>query len=101
MSILRALLARVRSFRRSARADRDLDDELRAYVEARAVSYETRGLTPAEAERAALIEVGGIEQVKEGVRDVRVGAALGAAYAMSDMALESSGDPPVTRWSSP
>jgi putative ABC transport system permease protein len=79
MSILCALLARVRAFRRSARADRELDDELRAYVEARAASYETRGLTPAEAERAALIEVGGVEQVKERVRDVRVGAALGAA----------------------
>jgi putative ABC transport system permease protein len=79
MSILRALLARLRAFRRSARADRDLDDELRAFVEARAVSYETRGFTPAEAVRAALIEVGGVEEVKERVRDARVGAALEAA----------------------
>jgi predicted permease len=79
VSILRALLARLRALRRSARADRDLDDELRGYVEARALSYEARGLAPAEAERAALIEVGGVEQVKERVRDVRIGAALGAA----------------------
>jgi putative ABC transport system permease protein len=79
MSILRSVLARVRALRRSARADRDLDDELRAYVEARAASFEKRGLTPAEAERAALIEVGGVEQVKERVRDVRIGAAIGAA----------------------
>jgi putative ABC transport system permease protein len=79
MSMLRALLARVRALRRSAHAERDLDDELRAYVEARAASYETQGLTPAEAERAALLEVGGVEQVKERVRDVRRGAALGAA----------------------
>jgi putative ABC transport system permease protein len=79
MRILRALLARMRAFRRSARADRELDDELRAYLEARAASYETRGLTPGDAERAARIELGGIEQVKEGVRDVRVGAALAAA----------------------
>ena len=64
MSILQSVLARVRALRRSARADRDLDDELRAYVEARAASYEERGLTAAEAERAALIEVGGVEQVK-------------------------------------
>ncbi len=79
MSILRSVLARVRGLRRSARADRDLDDELRAYVEARAASYQQRGLTSAEAERAALIEIGGVEQVKERVRDVRIGAALGTA----------------------
>ena len=79
MSILRTVLARVRVLRRFARADRDLDDELRAYVEARATSYERRGLAPAEAQRAALLEIGGVEQVKERVRDVRIGSALQAA----------------------
>ena len=79
MSILRTVLARIRALRRSARADRDLDDELRAYVDARAAAYERRGLAPAEARRAALIEVEGVEQVKERVRDVRIGSALAAA----------------------
>jgi predicted permease len=79
MSILRTVLARLRALRRSAHADRDLDDELRAYVEARAASYEGRGLAPAEAKRAALIEIEGVEQVKERVRDVRLGSALEAA----------------------
>ncbi len=78
MSILRTVLARVRALRRSARADRDLDDELRGYVDARAAAYERRGLAPAEARRAALIEVEGVEQVKERVRDVRIGSALEA-----------------------
>ncbi|MBI2835923.1 MAG: hypothetical protein HYX76_16010 [Acidobacteria bacterium] len=63
MSILRTVLARLRALRRSARADRDLDDELRAYVDARAAAYERRGLAPAEAKRAALIEIEGVEQV--------------------------------------
>jgi predicted permease len=79
MSFLRTVLARVRALRRSARADRDLDDELRAYVDVRAAWYERRGLAPAEAKRAALLEVGGVERVKERVRDVRVGSALAAA----------------------
>jgi putative ABC transport system permease protein len=79
MAILSTVLARLRALRRSAHADRDLDDELRAYVEARADSYERRGLAPAEAKRAALIEVEGIEQVKERVRDVRIGSAISAA----------------------
>ena len=78
MSILRTVLARVRALRRSATADRDLDDELRAYVDARAASYERQGLAPVEAKRAALIEVEGVEQVKERVRDVRLGSAVEA-----------------------
>ena len=79
MSFLRALLARVRALGRSARADRDLDDELRPDVDLRAASSERRGLSPAEAKRSALIEIGGVEQVKERVRPVRIGAALGTA----------------------
>jgi putative ABC transport system permease protein len=79
MSILRTILARVRALRRSTHADRDLDDELRAYVDARAASHERRGLAPAEAKRAALIEIEGVEHVKERVRDVRIGSALEAA----------------------
>jgi putative ABC transport system permease protein len=78
MSMLRTLLARLRALRRSARADRDLDDELRAYVDARAAAYERDGLAPAEAKRAALIEVEGVEQVKERVREVRLGSAIEA-----------------------
>ena len=78
MSIVRTVLARVRALRRSAHADRDLDDELRAYVDARAASYERQGLAPVEAKRAALIEVEGVEQVKERVRDVRLGSAVEA-----------------------
>lgn len=76
--MLRALFARLRALRRSADADRDLDDEVRAYLEARTASYETRGLSPAEARRAAIIEMGSIEAIKEGVRDVRAGTVLEA-----------------------
>jgi len=76
MSILRRLLARVRALRRHARADGDLDDELRAFVEARAAAHQRQGLAPGAARRAALLELEGVEQVKERVRDVRVGSAL-------------------------
>ena len=79
MSILRTILARARWPGRSSRADRDLDDELHDYVDERTAAYERRGLTPAEARRAALVEVEGVEQVKESVRDVRAGSALRAA----------------------
>jgi hypothetical protein len=78
MWALRTVLARVRALWRSARADRDLDDELRAFLDVRVASYERRGLAPAEARRAALIEIEGVEQVKDHVRAVRTGSALAA-----------------------
>src|SRR5438128_11243977 len=79
MRILPTLLARLRSLARQSRHDQDLDDELRAYVDTLTEQHQRRGLAPAAARRAALLEVGGIEQVKESVRQVRVGFALATA----------------------
>jgi putative ABC transport system permease protein len=74
------LLPRVFSFLRNlfrkAQADRELDEELRAYVELLAEEKVEAGMGEAEARRAALIELGGAEQVKERVRDVRLGANM-------------------------
>ncbi len=55
------------------REDRELDDELRAYVELLTAEKVKGGMLPHEARRAALLETGGVEQVKEEVRDVRAG----------------------------
>jgi putative ABC transport system permease protein len=79
MRILLTLLARLRFLARHSRYDRDLDDELRVYVDTLTEQHERRGLTPAAARRAALVEVAGLEQVKEAVRQVRVGSALATA----------------------
>ena len=58
------------------RRDRDLDEELDAYVELLVAERMKDGLDPGEARRAAMIEVGGVTQVKESVRRVRAGALL-------------------------
>jgi putative ABC transport system permease protein len=58
------------------RVEQDLDEEIRAYVEMLAVEYERGGLPPVEARRRARLEAGGVEQVKEVVRDSRAGAQL-------------------------
>ena len=76
MSLLRIMLARFRALRRRRHAERDLDDELRAYLEARAASHEGRGLAPHAALRAARLEIEGVEQVKERVREVRAGSTF-------------------------
>jgi predicted permease len=62
-------------FNRNAQ-DRDLDEELRAYVDLLVAEKIRAGMTADAAQRAALIETGGIAQVKEGVRDVRPGVSL-------------------------
>src|SRR5437016_4894600 len=71
------LLARVarvlRRFRHGDRLDDELDEELRGYVDALVTRYLRDGLTPDAARRAALLEVGGLDSVKESVRDIRAG----------------------------
>ena len=58
------------------RSERDLDDEVRACAAILEDENVARGLPPEEARRQALIEMGGMEQVKEDVRAVRMGARL-------------------------
>src|SRR5271170_5399158 len=56
--------------------DRELNDEVQSYIDQLAEEKMRQGMPPEAARRAARIELGGIEQVKENVREVRVGAWL-------------------------
>ncbi len=59
-------------WRRRAALDRDLDRELQDQRGApRPARWSTPALTKAKASRQAALEIGGVEQVKEAVRDVR------------------------------
>ena len=73
MPILPRVVSFCRSIFRSAELDRDLDDELRSFADERTAHHLARGLTRDAARRAALLEIGGVEQVKERVRDQRIG----------------------------
>jgi len=70
---VRALLS---NLLRRRRAERDLDSELQAYLEMRIDEKIAAGLSPAAARREAALEMGGVEQVKDSVRDSRAGASL-------------------------
>ena len=61
---------------RRNRAEQRLDDEVRAFVEMAIADKMREGLPAAEARRLALVELGGIEPVKESVRAGRHGALL-------------------------
>lgn len=58
------------------RVDQDLDLEIHSYVDLLADEKARRGMSRDEAARQAYCEVGGMEQVKEGVRDVRAGVSI-------------------------
>jgi predicted permease len=74
------LPVKVRSFLRnlflSRRVEADLDQEVHAHLELLIEENIRAGMPPQEAQRAARIELGGVEQVKEQVRDSRTGAFL-------------------------
>jgi putative ABC transport system permease protein len=76
MTILKRWLSIVDWAWRRDRAEQGLDAELRAYVELSAADKERAGLSPAEARRQALIELGGVEVVKQQVREGRHGGLL-------------------------
>ncbi len=70
------LLNLVRNLFRRDLIERDLDAEIRSYAEMLAAEKISRGAEPEAARREAMIELGGIEQVKEDVREHRAGACL-------------------------
>ena len=58
---------------RKRQFEQELDEELRSYVELQAAAKVERGMSPEDALREARRELGGMDQVKENVRDVRPG----------------------------
>src|SRR5712691_10166617 len=71
------LFAKARSFLRnlflSRRVEIDLDQEVHSHLEMLIEENIRAGMPPHEAQRAARIELGGIEQVEEQVREERLG----------------------------
>src|SRR5882762_4538544 len=65
------LLLRLRSLFHRKKVEAELDDELRFHFENQVSKLVQSGLTPAEAQRRARLEFGGMEQLKEEHRDAR------------------------------
>jgi predicted permease len=70
------LLSLFRNLVRKRAVEQALDDELQSAVEVLMEEKMKEGLSRPEARRQALIELGGVEQVKEEVRAVRAGRLL-------------------------
>jgi predicted permease len=65
-----------RNLTQKKQVERDLTDEVDSCVELATQAKIREGLTEGEARREALVEFGGVEQVKEQVREVRLGHFL-------------------------
>src|SRR5437667_3119503 len=85
------ILLKARSFLRnlfpSRSMEEDLDEEIHSHLEMLTAEKIRAGKTPEQARRAARIELGGIEQVKEQVRAERLGGWLPSVLADSRYAL--------------
>jgi predicted permease len=73
MRVLRNLIL---NLIRHRHVERDLDDEVRSYAELLVDQDMATGMDETAARRAARLELGGVDQVKDAVRDVRRGAWL-------------------------
>jgi putative ABC transport system permease protein len=95
MTLLHRLASIVRGIVTRDRAERDLHDELQAFVDMAAADHVRDGTAPEEARRLAMLRLGGVEQAKERVRAGRHGSwldeiARDLRYAVR-MALKSPG----------
>src|SRR5499426_1114143 len=76
MPLLSRLSNLWRNLFRKTRKEQELTEEINAYLEMLIEQKINAGLDQAEARRAALIELGGKEQVKEKIREVNAGYQL-------------------------
>jgi predicted permease len=76
MPLLPRLSSLLRNLFHKARKEQELTEEINVYLEMLVEQKINAGLDPSESRRAALIELGGREQVKERVREVRMGRHL-------------------------
>ena len=94
-----SLRSRFRSFCRNLvrrdQVDEALDEELTSYTRMLADEKERAGLERSEAHRAALLEIGGVTQVRENVRRARAGAALDTLRTDLRYAIRSLARSPV------
>ncbi len=67
-----------RNLRHRDRVDRDLDDEVRAVFDILVDEKIRAGMTPTAARRAATIELGRVDSIKQQVREKRAGSSIDA-----------------------
>ena len=81
MPFLHRISALSRNLFRKKNVEADLDDEIRSYQQLLEDEKTNSGRPARAMRREALLELGGAEQIKENVRDMRLGASLDSLAA--------------------
>jgi putative ABC transport system permease protein len=76
MKLWRRIHTTIRNLLRKQQLESQLDEELRSYADMVADEKVAAGTPASEARRTTLADLGGVEQVKQSIRDRRSGAAL-------------------------
>src|SRR6267378_3278984 len=79
----------IRRLFQKSRSEKALDQELRFHLDRQITDYEAAGISPEEASRRARLEFGGVERVKEEVRDTRWETRLDNLFRDFRFALRS------------
>jgi predicted permease len=69
--MMSSILTRLRGLWQRRRVAREMDDELRFHLEMEIQAHRDRGVPALEARRLALRDLGGLDQTREAIRDVR------------------------------
>ncbi len=80
MKTLRIFFARIHDILRKDKLDRDLQDELATHLELHIADNLRAGMSPEEARRQALLKLGGLEQTKESIRELRGATAIESLF---------------------
>jgi predicted permease len=78
--LISRLISLCRNLFHKDRVDQEFTEEIQAYLDLSTETKISQGLTPREARRKALVELGGVEQVHEKVREVRMGQFMETAW---------------------
>ena len=73
MPLIPRLTSLWRNLFHKEKVDQEFSEEIQAYLDMLTEANLRQGLSPQEARRNALLEVGGVEQVEERVREIRMG----------------------------
>ena len=80
MPLIPRLTSLCRNLFHKDRVDQEFTEEIQAYLDMLTETKIREGLTPREARRNALVELGGIEQVHEKVREISMGQVIETAW---------------------
>lgn len=95
MSLRSRLSAGWRALVRKAAVEQDLDDEFAAAIATLEDRFVREGLSPEDARRAAYVALGGVEPVKEEIRQHRAGSAVDATLLDVRYAIRGLGKAPT------